>query len=188
MARTKNKTKTKGVSLAKGPVALVGLALLAYGITAFIFGGHSFAAHPLSGTVTGKTWLGLEVNAWSSLLFAGSGLLLLFGAPLHWGAKGLALVVGLVLGAAAVIAAYDKNDVFGIFAANGLTKLVWAIAAAVLLVVALLPRVGASKAGSRHTRHEHEAGAGRGGQVDDDRRDPVEAPAPRRVGARRARL
>ena len=142
MAKTKNKYKKQGVSLAKGPVGLIGLALLVYGITAFIFGGHSFSADPLAGTVTGKTWLGLEVNAWSSLLFIGSGLLLLFGAPLHWGAKGLALIVGLVLCAASLIALYDKQDVLGIFAANGLTKLVWGVAGIVLLILALLPRVG----------------------------------------------
>jgi hypothetical protein len=132
----------KGVSLAKGPVAIVGLLLLAYGITALLFGSHSFSAKPPSGTVNGTTWLGLEVNGWSSLLFVAAGLLLLFGSPLHWGAKGLALVVGLALGAASLIAIVDKHDVFGIFAANGLTELVWGAAAAVLLALALLPRVG----------------------------------------------
>jgi hypothetical protein len=118
------------------------MALLAYGVTALIFGGHSFTTDPLSGTVQGETWLGLEVNAWSSLLFIGAGALLLFGAPLHWGAKTMSLIVGLGLGAASVIALVDGDDVFRIFAANGLTKLVWGIAAAVLLVLALLPRIG----------------------------------------------
>ena len=138
----KNKDKKQGVSLAKGPVALIGIALLAYGVTAFVFGGHSFAAHPMSGTVNGKTWLGLEVNAWSSLLFIGAGALLLFGSPLHWAAKSMSLIVGLVLAAAALIALYDKQDVFGIFAANGLTKLVWGAAGALLIALSLLPRVG----------------------------------------------
>jgi hypothetical protein len=122
MARSKKKT---GVSLAKGPVALVGLALLAYGITAFLLGGHSFQAHPLGGTVNGKTWLGLEVNAWTSLLFIAAGALLVFAAPAHWAAKSMSLIVGLALGAAALIGLYDKTDVFGIFAANGPTKLAW---------------------------------------------------------------
>ena len=137
------KNTMKGVSLAKGPVAIVGLVLLVFGASALLMGGHSFSAHPLAGTVNGKTWLGLEVNAWSSLLFIGAGALLLFGSPLHWGAKSLSLIVGLVLLAAALIALYDKQDVFGIFAANGLTKLVWGAAAALLLILALLPRVGA---------------------------------------------
>ncbi len=140
------KKKTGGVSLAKGPVALIGLALLAYGVTAFILGGHSFALDPLSGTVQGKTWLGLEVNAWSSLLFIAAGALLFFSAPAHWGAKSMSLIVGLVLGAASVIALYDKQDVFGIFAANGLTKLVWGAAATLLILLSLLPRVGRKKA------------------------------------------
>ena len=134
--------RDKGISLAKGPVGVIGLLALIYGITALIFGGHSFATQPLDGTVTGKTWLGLEVNAWSSLLFIGAGALLLFGAPLHWGAKSLSLIVGLALGAASVIALVDGDDVFGIFAANGLSALVWGVAAAVLLILALVPRVG----------------------------------------------
>ena len=144
----KNTTK-KGVSLAKGPVAIVGLVLLVFGVSALLMGGHSFSAHPLGGTVNGETWLGLEVNAWSSLLFVGAGALLLFGSPLHWGAKTLSLVVGLVFLAAALIALYDKQDVFGIFAANGPTKLVWAGAGALLVVRSLLPRVGRKKADDR---------------------------------------
>jgi hypothetical protein len=142
MTRT---TRTKGVSLAKGPVGLLGMLALIYGITAVIFGGHSFTTHALGGTVNGKTWLGLEVNAWSSLLFIGAGALLLFGAPLHWGAKTISLIVGLALGAACLLALVDGHDVLGIFAANGLTKLAWGAAAAVLLVLALLPRVGGQK-------------------------------------------
>jgi len=51
----------------------------------------------------------------------------------------MSLIVGLALGAASVIALVDKRDVFGIFAANGATKLIWGVASAVLLVLALLP-------------------------------------------------
>jgi hypothetical protein len=137
--------RNKGTSLAKGPVGIVGMILLAYGVTALVFGGRSFTTHAIDGTVNGKTWLGLEVNGWSDLLFIGSGALLLFGAPLHWGAKTLSLVVGIVLAAAAVISFIDGDDVLGIFAANGTTTLVWAIAGAVLIVLALLPRVGGGK-------------------------------------------
>jgi hypothetical protein len=151
MART---ARSGGVSLAKGPAGIIGIALLAYGITGLIFGGNGFTAEPVDGTVNGSTWLGLEGNGWTNVLFAGSGALLLFGAPLHWGAKTLALVVGLVLGAASVISLVDGQDVFGIFAANGLTKLVWGVAAAVLLVVALLPRVGKDKHDHR-SDHDH---------------------------------
>ncbi len=139
------KAPDKGTSLAKGPVAIIGMVLLAYGVTALVFGGRSFTANPLDGTVNGETWLGLEVNGWSDLLFIGSGALLLFGAPLHWGAKTLSLLVGLALAAAAAISFVDGDDVLGIFAANGTTTLVWAIAGAVLIVLALLPRVGGGK-------------------------------------------
>lgn len=185
------KNREKGISLAKGPVALIGLVLLAYGITAFIFGGHSFAAHPLSGTVNGKTWLGLEVNAWSSLLFIAAGALLLFGSPLHWAAKSLSLIVGLALGAASVIALYDKQDVFGIFAANGLTKLVWGAAGGLLILLSLLPRVGGKKRGEdRGARREPAAARTRQREpvVDSEPSVPVSRDTSRdeQAGSRRA--
>ena len=41
--------RTKGWSLAKGPVGVIGLVLLAYGITALVFGGHGFAQHAPTG-------------------------------------------------------------------------------------------------------------------------------------------
>jgi hypothetical protein len=137
MTRTR---RTKGVSLAKGPVGLIGLVLLAYGITALIFGGHGFAHHVPSGAVYGKTWLGLLVNGWSGLLFIAAGLLLLLSAPLHFTAKGISLLVAIALGAIAVIAGHGA---LGLFAANHLTEIVWAAGALLLLCLSLLPRVGA---------------------------------------------
>ena len=119
-----NGQRTKGTSLAKGPVGLIGLALLAYGISALIFGGHNVAQHAPNGAVQGESWLGLEVNGWTGLLFVAGGLLLLLAAPLHWGAKGMSLIVGLALGAAALIALANGHGTRGIFAANHLTELV----------------------------------------------------------------
>ena len=142
MARTQ---RDKGISLAKGPVGIVGIVLLAYGVLALIFGSSDFTADPVDGTVQGTKWLGFEGNGWSNLLTAVAGALLLFGSPTHWGAKGLSLIVGLALGAASVIAMVDGDDVFGIFAANGLTALAWGVSAAVLIVLALLPRVGGGR-------------------------------------------
>lgn len=151
MAR-KEKTE-KGTSLAKGPVGLIGLVLLAYGITALIFGGHGFTQHVPTGAVHGKTWLGLEVNGWSDLLFIAAGLLLLFGSPLHWGAKGMSLIVGIAFGVACLIALANGHGALGLFAANGLTELVWAAAAVLLIVLSLLPRVGGK------TKQREEPGA-----------------------------
>jgi hypothetical protein len=183
----KNTNKSKGTSLTKGPIAIVGMALLAYGITALIFGGHSFDANPLDGTVNGKSWLGLEVNAWSSLLFIGAGALLLFGAPLHWAAKGVSLLVGLALIAAALIALYDKHDVLGIFAANGLTTLVWGAAGLLLVILALLPRVGGNKSGRepaprQRSRHDSDQGLDGSSRFDRDTSWDEE-----NTGSRRAR-
>ena len=146
--------REKGISLAKGPVGLLGLAMLAYGVIAFLLGGDGFGSSPVDGTVDGETFLGIEGNGWTNLLWAGSGLLLAFGAPLHWGAKSLALIVGLVLGAASVIAIADGSDVFGIFAANGTTMLAFGAVSIALLVLSLLPRVGRKQRRDDHPRHD----------------------------------
>ncbi|MDQ3408571.1 MAG: hypothetical protein M3469_01120 [Actinomycetota bacterium] len=129
-----------GSSLAKGPVAIVGLLLLAYGVLALIFGDANFDASPLDGDVQGEPFLGILGNGWTNLLFAGAGALLLLAAPLHLAAKGVSLFVGLVLGAASSIALWYGDDVAGIFAADGPTTLAWGAPAAILLVLALLPR------------------------------------------------
>ncbi len=140
MANTKN---TKGISLAKGPVGLVGLLLLAYGVAALIFGDHNFTQHLPNGTVHGKKWIGLEVNGWSCLLFAAGGLLLLLGSPVHWGAKTMSLFVGIALGAAGLVGlATRERGVFGLLAANHLTELVWGAAGVLLVLLSSMPRVG----------------------------------------------
>jgi hypothetical protein len=134
--------RTKGVSLAKGPVGIIGAVLLAGGILGLLMGSTDFTTSAPDGDVTGGTFLGIEGNGWTWLLFGGAGLVLLLSAPMHWGAKTMAMIVGLVMAAAAVIAIIDGSDVFGIFAANGGTMLAWGAAAVALLIVAMLPRVG----------------------------------------------
>jgi hypothetical protein len=161
--RMTTRHKTKGISLAKGPIGLIGLVLLAYGITALIFGGHGFAQHAPTGAVHGKTWLGLEVNGWTGLLFTAAGLLLLLGAPMHWGAKTMSLIVGISLVVLCLIALANGHGALGIFAANGLTELVWGAAGALLIVLSLLPRVG------RSTRRGYERTAPTGNTRDGDR-------------------
>ena len=143
--RNRQKVTNSGVSLARGPVGIAGLVLLAYGITGLIFGGQSFDEAATAGNVNGDLWLGIEGNGWSNLLAIGAGGLLLFGAQFHVFAKAMALLVGFGFAAAAIIAIVDGSDVLGIFAANNATKLAWAIAAAVLIAIALLPRVGRKK-------------------------------------------
>jgi hypothetical protein len=164
---------TDGWSLAKGPVGLIGLALLAYGVTALIFGGHSFTQHAPTGAVYGKTWLGLDVNGWTGLLFVAAGLLLLLGAPMHWGAKTMSLLVGISLVALAVIALANGHGALGIFAANGLTELVWAAGGALLIILSLLPRVGRKTTRgyerTADTGHTRRAEAGTPTAAGDDR-------------------
>jgi hypothetical protein len=178
-------------------VGLLGVAMIAFGVIHFVMGGDSFTSDPTNGTVNGDTWLGVEGNGWTNVLFVGGGLLLAFGAPFHWAAKSMALIVGLALGAAALVAASDGDDVFGIFAANGRTELVWGVLAAALIVLSQLPRVGgrrrvvdddvvdddatavADRDGDREGRfaHEREGAVERDGVVDSERDREVVAPA-----------
>jgi hypothetical protein len=151
----------KGLSLAKGPAAILGAAMVAYGILALIFGNNSFRVVDVpNGPITyGETFLAIENNGWTALLWIAAGGLLLFGSPLHWGAKSMALIVGLVLGAASVISLVtqwaDGNwGVFGIFAANNWTTLAWGAVATALLISALLPRVGGKKEPAKPVERE----------------------------------
>jgi hypothetical protein len=177
----------KGVSLAKGPVGILGLIGILYGLSALLFASHGFALHIPHGAVHEKKWLGLEVNGWSDLLFIVAGLLLLLlAAPLHWGAKSMSLLVGLVMIGAAIVAVIRGNGVFGIFAANHLTELVWAAAGVLLLVLTVLPRVGA-RDGEDQTDERAGATASRS-TVTRDSVAPVEGtsrPGSRRVVRRR---
>jgi hypothetical protein len=131
----------RGISLAKGPIAILGLLAIAYGVLALIFGGNAFALHIPHGRVGDGHFLGLLTNGWTDLLFCAAGLLLVLGAPAHALAKSDAMLVALVLGAAAVIAVIRGNGVFGIFAANGVTEIVWGGMAVLLALLAMLPRV-----------------------------------------------
>ncbi len=137
-----------GVSLAKGPVALIGLASLALGVLGFIFANQSFSFDAPSGTVNGETFLGIEGNGWTWVVFAAAGLLLLLGAPIHWGAKSMAFIVGVTMLVGALIALSDGTDILGIVATNNWTKLVMGAAGAALVVLSMMPRVGRRRGGA----------------------------------------
>jgi hypothetical protein len=134
--------RTRGVSLAKGPIAVVGLLGIIYGVSALIVKAHGFALHFPSGHVHGQIWLHLKVNGWTALLFIAAGLALLFSAAAHITAKTMAILVGVVMIVLAIIAVSQKHGALGIFAADHWTELVWGVAGVVLLVLALMPRVG----------------------------------------------
>jgi hypothetical protein len=141
-----------GRSLAKGPVAVVGMLGIAFGVAGLIFGGHGFSTGNIPhGAVTGDLWLGVMANGWTNLLFIAAGVLLLLGSSMHWGAKTSAFVVAGALGAAAVIAVIRGNGVFGIFAANHRTEIVWGGAAILLVLLSMLPRVGRRSGAVRET-------------------------------------
>jgi hypothetical protein len=136
-----------GVSLAKGPVGLVGLASLALGVLGIIFASRSFDFNAPSGNVQGTTFIGIEGNGWTWVVFAAAGLLLLLGSPIHWGAKSMAFIVGVTFVVGALIALSDGNDILGIVATNNWTKLILGAAGAGLIILSMMPRVGRRRGG-----------------------------------------
>jgi hypothetical protein len=139
---TRTRTE-KGVSLARGPALILGAILEVAGLY-FLYKQHGFP--PLSNfpngdaPVQGKVFLGIfGANGWTGLFTAAAGGLLLFGAAQHLLAKTMSLIVGVALGAAAVIAVISGN-VLGLAAANNWTKLGWAVCAVILLFNTLIPR------------------------------------------------
>ena len=143
-ASTSTRTRTeKGVSLARGPALILGTILEVAGLY-FLYKQHGFP--PFSNfpngnaPVQGKVFFGIfGANGWTGLFTAAAGGLLLFGAAQHLLAKTMSLIVGLALGAAAVIAVIN-GDVLGLAAANNWTKLGWAVCAVILLFNTLIPR------------------------------------------------
>ncbi|HYF27135.1 MAG TPA: DUF4383 domain-containing protein [Baekduia sp.] len=142
-------TRHDGVSLAKGPALIIGSILLAFGLGSLI--GHNdfpaFDDNFPDGTAEGTTTLGIETNGWTNWLAIAAGGLLLFGLARHGLAKMMSLIVGLALGAAAIIGLID-GDILGLGASNGWTELALGIASALLLLNVFMP-----KAGKRHDHH-----------------------------------
>jgi hypothetical protein len=133
----------KGISLARGPALILGTILSAVGLY-LLYKARTFP--PFSNFPNGSVIkdgdfiFGLfGANGWTAMLTAVAGSLLLFGAAQHLLAKTMSLIVGIALGAAAVIALISGN-VLGMAAANGWTKLGWAACAAILLFNTLVPR------------------------------------------------
>jgi hypothetical protein len=131
-----------GASLAKGPALIAGSILVAFGLASLLKNNDfpSFSSTFPDGEVQGTNFLGFEVNGWTAFFSITAGALLLFGAAQHHLAKMMSLIVGLALCACAVIAVIDGQDVLGLAAANGWTKLGFGVAGVLMLLNALMPR------------------------------------------------
>lgn len=144
VTRTDRTTHTeKGISLARGPALVLGTILEVAGLY-FLYKQSTFpklSNFPNGGApVEAKVFFGIfGVNGWTGLFTAACGGLLLFGAAQHLLAKTMSLVIGVALGAAAVIAVVSGN-VLGLAAANDWTKLGWAVCAVILLFNFTIPR------------------------------------------------
>ena len=130
-----------GPSFAKALPMIIGSILIAYGLTGLLKNSvfPNAGANFTGGSPQGSSWLGIEVNGWTNFFNIAAGALLLFGLAQHHLAKTMSLLVGLALGACAVIAVISDN-VLGLAAANGWTELGWGIAAVLLVLNMLAPR------------------------------------------------
>jgi hypothetical protein len=170
------------MSLAKGPVALIGLASLVLGVLGLIFASTNFTTHAFDGDVFGSTFIGIAGNGWTWVGFAAGGLLLLLGSPIHWGAKSMAFMVGIAYGVGALIALSDGTDILGIFAVNNWTKIILGAAGIALVLLSAAPRVGSRRRTTVSETTEHRrfgrdrvveretvpAGGERNGALDDE--------------------
>ncbi len=133
----------KGISLARGPALILGTILTAAGLY-FLYRAHTFPKFSNfpngHAPADGKFFFGIfAANGWTGMFTAVAGALLLFGAAQHLLAKTMSLIVGLALGAAAVIAAISGN-VLGMASANVWTEVGWGACAVILLFNTLIPR------------------------------------------------
>jgi len=143
MEQTSDTRTEKGISLARGPALILGTVLLVAGLY-FLYKQHAFpklANFPDGkAPVDGKVFFGIfGANGWTGMLTAIGGGLLLFGAAQHLLAKAMSLIVGVALGAAAIIALVS-GSVLGLAAANGWTEIGWGVVAAILLFNTVIPR------------------------------------------------
>jgi len=166
---SKNDHVEKGPGLARGPALIMGAILSAAGLILFLKAGDTPTDMFPNGTQNGSSFLGFDTNGWTAWFTTAAGALVLFGAAQHLLAKTMSLVVGLALGACSVIALVDGDDVLGLAAANGPTELAWGVAAAILLINTLLPRVKHKDKDDDHDGHHAE------------RRVQAEPVAPRRT-------
>jgi hypothetical protein len=145
LRRDTTTTYDRGTGLARGPAYVIGAILAAFGLIMLISGGDQPLNFATGGfpdaDVTSDEFIGFEWNGWTAWITITAGVLLLFGSAQHALAKGFSLVVGLGLGACALIGWID-GDVLGLAAANWLTELGWGIAAVLLVLNVFAPRVG----------------------------------------------
>lgn len=168
MTHHEHEQTEKGAGLARGPALIIGTILAAFGLILFLEAGDTPTGGFPDGAVTGTEFLGIETNGWTAWFTTCAGALLLFGAAQHLLAKTISLLVGLALGACAIIAAVD-GDVLGLAAANFWTELGWGIVAVLLVLNVFAPRV-------EHDRRDgHERG--RRGFLPGRRRDRDDDPA-----------
>jgi hypothetical protein len=143
----KNEHVEKGPGLARGPASIIGIILTAFGLLAIIKANDfpSFGSNFPDGTATGEKFLGFEVNGWTNWLLGVAGGLLLFGSAQHLLAKVISMVVGIGLGAAAVLGLLT-GDILGLGATNLLTVIGLGAAALVLLLNVFSPRIDRERA------------------------------------------
>jgi len=174
-----------GPSLAKALPMIIGSILIAYGLTSLLKNSvfPNAADNFPNGSPQGTSWLGIEVNGWTSFFNIAAGGLLLFGLAQHHLAKLMSLLVGLALGACAIIALISDN-VLGLAAANGWTELGWGIAAVLLVLNVLAPRQRRERevgtAGGMTTARDRDRFARRPQEPVDDR-TPAATTSTRRV-------
>jgi hypothetical protein len=143
----------KGPGLARGPALILGAILSFAGLVLFLHAGGTPTGKFPDGDATGSKFLGFESNGWTAFFTTTAGAVLLFAAAQHLLAKLLGLIVGIALGVAAILALVNGPGVLGLAAANWAVELGWGIAAVLLLLNVLAPRITKTETDDVH-RHD----------------------------------
>ena len=130
-----NRHRTKGNVAGEGPDRADGAGAAGLRHHGRDLGANGFSQHVLTGAVAARRGSGSGGQRLEWRPFVAVGLVGLLGAPTHWSAKGISLIVGISLDGPLPDRACQWRRRTRHLAANGLTELVWGAAGALVIVL-----------------------------------------------------
>ncbi len=134
-ARKAGMKEGAGRTLAQTSCLVGGLALVAFGILGFFFGGSGFG---LGDNVEGQNFIVFEVNGWHNIVHIATGALLLLTAPTPRLAVTGLLIFGLLYAGMTVWGFIERNDVVNLIPVNTADNWLHLALAGLALLIAVL--------------------------------------------------
>ncbi len=134
-ARKAGMKEGAGRTLAQTSCLVGGLALVAFGILGFFFGGSGFG---VGDNVEGQNFIIFEVNGWNNVLYIATGALLLLMTPKPRAAVTGLLIFGLIYAVATVWGFIERNAVVNLVSVNTADNWLHLVLAGLALLIAVL--------------------------------------------------